>query len=219
MSAPSSISPPSPSAGGTGERPRNPRGEGDRLRRELLDAAAELIAETGDVEKVSLRAVAQRVGVSPTAVYRHFDDRVALLHAAVAHCWSEFAAALTSAAEVADPFQRLRAMGSAYTRFAVDQHGKYAVLFSNTVDLLEGAEDEGESFGGEAFQLLVDLVAEILAANGDRRDPFFVAVQTHTWIHGIVDLTCRNPKMAWPPVDDLLDDLLVRLGLTAQPVD
>ncbi len=216
-SASSSTS--SSSGGATGERSRNPRGEGDRLRRELLDAAAELIAETGDVEKVSLRAVAQRVGVSPTAVYRHFDDRVALLHAAVAHCWSEFAAALATAGQVEDPHQRLRAMGTAYTHFAVEQHGKYAVLFSDTVDLLEGGEEQGDSFGGEAFQLLVDLVAEILDANGDGRDPYFVAVQTHTWIHGIVDLTCRNPKMWWPPVDDLLDDLLVRLGLTAQPAD
>lgn len=218
----SAPAPSSPSRAAT--RPRNPRGEGDRLRRELLDAAAELIAETGDVEKVSLRAVAQRVGVSPTAVYRHFDDHVALLHAAVAHCWSEFTVALASAGDVDDPYQRLREMGSAYAHFAVEQHGKYTVLFTDTFRLLDHADEtneEGggseESFGSEAFSLLVDLVAEILTANGDDRDPFFVAVEVHTWIHGIVDLTCRNPKMPWPSVDDLLDDLLARLGLTRQP--
>jgi AcrR family transcriptional regulator len=198
-------------------RSRNPRGEGERLRIDLLDAAAELIAETGDVEKVSLRAVANRVGVSPTAVYRHFDDHIALLHEAVTHCWAEFAAALASASTIADPCARLRAMGTAYTDFAVEQHGKYTVLFSNTVDLRDRPHDDAETFGSETFVVLVDLVGEILAANGDERDPYFVAVQVHTWIHGIVDLTCRNPAMWWPPVEELLDDLLVRLGLTPQP--
>ena len=44
-------------------RTRNPRGEGDRLRGELLDAATDLMAETGDIAKVSLRAIAARAGV------------------------------------------------------------------------------------------------------------------------------------------------------------
>jgi AcrR family transcriptional regulator len=196
----------------TTERARNPRGEGDRLRLDLLDAAAELIAETGDVEKVSLRSVAQRVGVSPTAVYRHFDDHRSLLRAAVTHCWGEFASALSTAMEASEePHERLRAMGTEYTRFAVEQHGKYTVLFSNTVDL---RDEPGETFGADAFSLLVGLVEAILAANGDDRDPYFVAVEVHTWIHGIVDLTCRNPTMDWPTLDELLDDMLVRLGLT-----
>ncbi len=221
-------------------RERNPRGEGDRLRIDLLDAAADLIAETGDVDKVSLRAVAQRVGVSPTAVYRHFDDHETLLAEAVTYCWSEFAAALAAAGDADDPFERLRAMGTAYAAFAVEQHGKYTVLFSNTVDVRDGRRhdhdappssggqgiadhthpsDGPEGFGSAAFELLVDLVSAILAANGDERDPYFVAVQVHTWIHGIVDLTCSNPKMWWPPIEDLLDDLLVRLGLTPQAAD
>ena len=201
------------STGSTGERARNPRGEGDRLRLDLLDAAAELIAETGDVEKVSLRSVAHRVGVSPTAVYRHFDDHRSLLRAAVTHCWGEFAAALATAMQTSDdPHQRLRAMGTEYTRFAAEQHGKYTVLFSNTVDL---RDDAGDSFGEDAFSMLVGLVRAILDANDDDRDPYFVAVEVHTWIHGIVDLTCRNPTMDWPTLDELLDDMLVRLGLTA----
>jgi AcrR family transcriptional regulator len=206
-----------PARGADRPRNRNARGEGDRLRLDLLDAAAELIAETGDVEKVSLRAVANRVGVSPTAVYRHFDDHVTLLHEAVTYCWAEFAAALASANDVADPYGRLRAMGTAYADFAVQQHGKYTVLFSNTVDLRDQRRDDADTFGSDTFAILVELVGDILAANHDDRDPYFVAVQVHTWIHGIVDLTCRNPTMSWPPVEDLLDDLLVRLGLTPQP--
>ena len=57
------------------------------------------------------------------------------------------------------------------------------------------------------------MVAEILDVNEDDRDPTFVALQVHTWIHGIVTLVACAPGMACPPMADLLDDLMVRLGL------
>ncbi|MFV2039432.1 MAG: helix-turn-helix domain-containing protein, partial [Acidimicrobiales bacterium] len=62
-------------------RPRSPRGQGKQLRVELLDAAAELMAKHGSLDKVSVRAVAHAVGVSPTAVYRHFDNHTEMLWA------------------------------------------------------------------------------------------------------------------------------------------
>jgi len=198
-------------AGDLPARRRNPRGEGDRLRVDLLDAAVELMAESGDLDKVTLRAIAHRAGVSPTAVYRHFDDHRSLLRAAVAYCWNEFESRLAAADdETSDPYSRLRAAGDAYVAFAVEQHGKYAVLFSNRIDVRDRPD---ESFGESAFTRLVEHVTAILDANGDDRDPFFVAVELHSWIHGIVDLTCRHPMFEWPSTDALLDDLVVRLGL------
>ena len=191
----------------TTARTRNPKGEGDRLRLDLLDAAADLLAETGDV--VSLRAIAARAGVSPTAVYRHFDDHLELLRHAVVHCWREFELALAGASGgIDDPYEAFRAAGTAYLAFAREQPGKYRVLFSNKVDL---GVDEG--VGGAAFDHLVEMVTNIFEANGDDRDPHFVAVQVHTWIHGMVDLTARHPSSDWPYLDALLDDLGVRLGL------
>jgi AcrR family transcriptional regulator len=194
----------------TDSRRRNPRGQGDRLRVELLDAAADLMAEKGDVDAVSLRAVAGRAGVSPTAVYRHFDDHLALLRAAVEHCWEEFARAFVDADEgVTDPYERFRRSGDAYVRFAMEQPGKYHVLFSNKIDV----ELDGNPIGVSAFEMLVDKVTDILRRRDDDRDPRFVAVEVHTWIHGIVDLIGRHPDGGWPPIGTLLDDLTVRLGL------
>jgi AcrR family transcriptional regulator len=196
-------------------RRRNRRGEGDRLRVELLDAAADLMAEKGDIDAVSLRAVAGRVGVSPTAVYRHFDDHLSLLRAAVVHCWQEFDGALADSDDAtASPFDRLRSMGDRYVRFAMEQPGKYHVLFSNKIDV----ELEEGSIGVSAFERLVERVTAILDERGDGRDPRFVAVEVHTWIHGIVDLIGRHTDADWPPVEALLDDLLVRLGLTGSDV-
>lgn len=191
-------------------RRRSPRGEGDTLRHDLVEAAADLIAEHGEMEAVSLRAVARRAGVSPTAVYRHFDDHVELLRGTVDHCWSTFYDRLgTAYASSDDPFAAFRAMGDAYVAYALEHPGQYRVLFSDKVDL-----GDGDSPGGlAAFQLLVDAVGRMLHDLGDSRDPFFVAVQVHTWIHGIVDLCGSHPSMPWPETSTLLDGLSVALGL------
>ena len=194
----------------TVQRQRSPRGEGDTLRTDLLVAAADLIGAHGEMEAVSLRAVAREAGVSPTAVYRHFDDHVELLREAVDHCWSTFYEQLRHAHDSSDdPFVAFRAMGDAYIAYALDHPGQYRVLFSDKVDL-----GDGDSPGGlAAFQLLVDAVARMLAAIGDDRDPFFVAVQVHTWIHGIVDLCGSHPSMPWPHTAELLDSLSAALRL------
>ena len=191
-------------------RRRSPRGEGDTLRTDLVEAAADLIAEHGEMEAVSLRAVARRAGVSPTAVYRHFDDHVELLRGTVEHCWSTFFDQLgTAYASSDDPFTAFRAMGDAYVAYALEHPGQYRVLFSDKVDL-----GDGDSPGGlAAFQLLVDAVGRMLHELDDSRDPFFVAVQVHTWIHGIVDLCGSHPSMPWPGTADLLDGLSAALGL------
>ncbi len=195
---------------GTVTRERNARGEGARLRDDLLDAAADLMAEHGSIEGISLRAVARRAGVSPTAVYRHFDDHHELLAAAVTHCWTNFRAALASSLEhEGDPFRRFSRMGRAYVDFALAHPGQYRVMFSNRV---RPAGDD-DSVGVSAFQMLVDQVDEILRERGDDRDATFVAVQAHTWIHGIVDLIGTHPGGVWPGVDELVDGLVVSLDL------
>lgn len=195
-------------------RQRAARGEGDRLRTDLLTAAADLIAEHGEMEAVSLRAVARRAGVSPTAVYRHFDDHVELLRDTVDHCWTTFYEQLREAHDrTDDPFLAFQAMGDAYVAYAMEHTGQYRVLFSDKVDL-----GDGDSPGGlAAFQLLVDVVTRILDAVGDQRDPFFVAVQVHTWIHGIVDLCGSHPDMPWPETTELLDGLSDALRLRPAP--
>ena len=194
----------------TTSRQRSPRGEGDTLRVDLLDAAAELIAAHGEMDAVSLRAVARRAGVSATAVYRHFDDHVELLRAAVDHCWTTFYDQLRAAAARSDdPFESFRAMGDAYVAYAMEHPGQYRVLFSDKVDLGDGTSPGGLA----AFQLLVDGVARMLDALDDPRDPYFVAVQVHTWVHGIVDLCGSHPDMPWPEPPQLLDGLSEALRL------
>jgi AcrR family transcriptional regulator len=190
-------------------RRRYAPGEGERLRQDLIDAAIELMARHGDLEAISLRSVAREVGVSATAVYRHFDDHVALLRESVEASWAEFLAVLTAARDAGDdPFAAFRSMGDAYVAFALERPGRYRVLFSNKIDL-----GDDSPTGTAAFDLLVAAVGDILERTGDDRDPFFVAVQVHTWIHGIVDLCGSHPDMPWPDTAVQLDALAAALRL------
>ena len=60
-------------------RPRARRGEGHRLRHDLVAAASSLLAEMGDANQLSMRTVAAAAGVTPPSIDRHFSDKLSLL--------------------------------------------------------------------------------------------------------------------------------------------
>ena len=77
-------------------RARNPRGEGGRLRADIVAAAHALLDEAGE-DAVTLRAVARRVGISAPSIYAHFADRQAILLAVATDAFAELAASLGDA--------------------------------------------------------------------------------------------------------------------------
>src|SRR5919197_144730 len=98
------------------------RGEGERLRREIVDAAIALIADRGD-EAVSMRAIARAVGVSPPAVYLHFADRQELMLAVLDHVFADLGRALEKA-DTGAPHARVRALVRAYVSWGVTHPGR-----------------------------------------------------------------------------------------------
>lgn len=192
-------------------RKRNPRGQGGQLRDDLLHAAAELIAETGSVREVGIRAVASAVGVSPTAVYRHFDNVGDLLQASIDHCWTIFRDGMMQAVGSSeDPFEQFRNAGVFYLEFAAEHDALYRTMFRVPPD----ADKASSVVGMQAFDMLIAIVSAILNANGDDRDPHFVAVQVHTWVHGIAGLCVPfGADEAWPETNTLLDGLSSALNL------
>lgn len=170
------------------------------------------MARHGSIDKVGVRAVAAEVGVSPTAVYRHFDNHTDLIQAAVEHCFDAFRQRLVDARASADePYGRLVASRDAYVAFATEEPGKYRVMFSTAATLPEAARPVP---GLDTFGILVELVADVLHERGDDRDPHYVAVQVWTWIHGIVDLAGTGTlSELWPDMDQLMAGLSSELGL------
>src|SRR5690349_10388245 len=84
----------------TGPRERNRRGQGARLRTDIVSAAAELLDEAGHEQAVTLRAVARRVGIAAPSIYAHFADRQAILLAVVQDAFAELTETLRATTAV-----------------------------------------------------------------------------------------------------------------------
>ncbi|MGZ5396215.1 MAG: TetR/AcrR family transcriptional regulator, partial [Mycobacterium sp.] len=80
------------------KRRRAPRGSGEQLRDEILDATTDLLLETGHAKEVSIRSVAQRAGVTPPSIYLHFTDKDALLDAVCARYFEKLDEEMQAAA-------------------------------------------------------------------------------------------------------------------------
>ena len=169
-------------------RSRSTYHHGD-LRRSLIEAAAAIIEGDG-VDALTLRGVGERVGVSRTALYRHFADKTSLL-AAVALAGFEMlhrdleATMTVARAGGADP---LAALAEAYVDFGTRHSPHYRTMFGPAVTDRHRYPALAAT-GQAAFGLLV---AEITSAQRVGRvkpgDPIRLAQVFWSTVHGIVML-------------------------------
>jgi AcrR family transcriptional regulator len=124
MTAPSSQTDATP-------RQRNQRGEGGRLRNEIIQAAMRIL-DRAPATELSLRMVAREAGVAPPSIYPHFEDARAMIAEIVRHCWCQVGDAMSAAADTSegDAFATLRARVGAYVRYAMDRPSRYQLLFA-----------------------------------------------------------------------------------------
>ena len=189
-------------------RPRARRGEGERLREEILEATSTLLVAAGDREAVSIRSVAEAVGVTPPSIYLHFTDKAALIQAV---CERHFDALDRSiAAEVAgrgDPLEQLRVRGRAYVRFGLDHPEQYRILFMTRQGAVEPPSEHLRRASG--FDALVDNVGRAMEAGAlAPADPLLVATGLWTVVHGITSLAISMPHFPPMGLDRLVDHLL-----------
>ncbi len=205
----------------TPARPRSVRGQGSELRGEVLEAARQLMTETGDEAAVSIRAVARRVGVSAPSIYRHFADKQALLDAVCAEAFEQLHQRMRAAGEqAADPFEALRAQGNAYVHFAVENPEQYRLLMMLQHEPRADAADL--VMAGGAFQYLVRSVHACTDAGVYEGDPTQLALCLWAAAHGVAALLVAKPYFPWPDLDAFIDNTICMAGLglaTAQRVD
>jgi AcrR family transcriptional regulator len=174
------------------QEPRPIRKRADRyhhgdLRRALLQAAVRTIRHHG-VEALTLRGVGSALGVSRTALYRHFADKAALLAAVAAEGFRMLRVALSESWERGGHGRGgFGAMGLAYLQFAVAHQSHYRVMFG--ADLLGVANVELTEEGAAAFQLLVDAIVALQREQLARRDdPEQMARFVWATVHGVAML-------------------------------
>ena len=198
------------------KRRRNPRGEGARLREEILDAATLLLEKTGSEDAISLRAIARQAGIAPPSVTRHFADVTDIIDAVVAKETGVLHQALLEAfAASSDPLPRLRKMVAAYLDYARSHPARYRILVGRR--FLDRWDAEGIDMA-ETSPILaanVALVAEAVQACIDTgatagTDAYFDTTMLWFSIHGLITVTGAITSIEWPAMDQLVEGCISR---------
>lgn len=189
------------------KRRRAKRGSGEQLREEILDAATELLLETGHAKAVSIRSVSQRVGVTPPSIYLHFADKDALLDAVCARYFEKLDEQMQLvAADQPSSIEVLRAQGLAYVRFARETPELYRIA---TMGKGRPGSDVDLTLNSSAFLHLRTSV-EALIADGiyPAGDATAMALELWTAAHGVAAMLVAKPYLPWGDAEEFADRVL-----------
>jgi AcrR family transcriptional regulator len=162
--------------------------------------------EGGSADSVSIRAIADAVGVTPPSIYLHFPDKDSLILAVCERHFEAFDSVIEQAGRSTDdPVESVRRRGRAYVRFGLENPEPYRILFmtrtsgDRRLEALTGA-------GARAFQHLVDAVQRCIDAGAFRPvDPVLAATGVWTAVHGVTSLLISMPGFPWPDIEALVD--------------
>ena len=175
------------------------------LRTALLAAGLRAIEHT-DISDISLRGLAREVGVSATAVYRHFPDKRALLEA-MAHEGLAQLGQLQQRAALGAGGNAFSETGRAYVRFALANPGLFRLVFTHCTMRADGLPE-----GNLAADMLLESTARI--AGGDEAAARRIAVQAWALVHGLAMLMLDGQL---PADEDLIDKIIDGHGLWHVP--
>jgi AcrR family transcriptional regulator len=170
----------------------------------ILDAARDILATRG-VEGLSMRQVADQVGVSATAIYHYFDGKQDLVNRVVLSAFQRFGSYLHEAMEShpKGSVERIVALGEAYIRFALENQAYFRVMFSIAPEDRAALEELPDAGGYHLLRTAVaeavevgtirDTDAEVLAALGEigmpaRSHADVLSMFLWSTVHGLVTL-------------------------------
>ena len=162
----------------------------------ILATARELFMRVG-YERTTMRAIADKIGYTATAIYHHFADKHAMMLELCVNDFRSLHTALTSIGLVADPVDRIRLMGLGYVRFALENAEQFRFMFlvdrpqptaDDVAHLLNPAED--------GYLFLKKAVVEAINAGRIRKehaDPELLTQAFWATVHGIACIHVNSP--------------------------
>ena len=180
-------------------------------------AATRLLFEAGDESAVSIRGIADAVGVTPPSIYLHFADKDELI---LEVCREQFRMLdehiEAATAGIEDPIQAMRACGRAYVDFGLSNAEGYRVLFMGRWD--PGDKGKIVEPGQVELAAFVHLVQNVERGMRQGRiapaAPELVALGLWATAHGFTSLLISHPGFPWPPDRSAMIDRVLEQGLT-----
>jgi AcrR family transcriptional regulator len=174
-----------------------------QVRDRILDAAREIFVTEG-YEAVTMRRVADAIEYTPPVIYQHFADKATLIREMCLQDFRTFSRGFQVLAGVADPIDRIKAMGLAYVEFGLTHPHHYSVMFMTRIPE-EAAVNPGDNPDkgrpdADAYAFLRTSVDEAWAAgrfNPELEDPAVIAQVLWLSLHGIVSLHISWRHAKW----------------------
>jgi AcrR family transcriptional regulator len=156
---------------------------------ERIAAAARRLLDEEGAEAVTMRKVADAVGITPMAIYRHFPDRAGLLNAVADRGFEELAARLARMRFSGGIEERLTRMGETYLHHALESPRLFELMFLKP---REGARRYPRDFKAgrsPTANLMVEVLKEGMASGFFRKDdPWEIVFEMGALSHGFIML-------------------------------
>jgi AcrR family transcriptional regulator len=183
------------------------------LRRAVIDTAIAIIADRG-IDRLTMREIANEIGVSRMAPYRHFENKAELLAVLAQEGFEAMYAATQLAAQTsAQPIERLHAIGVAYIFYAIERPVHYYVMFDASLSdrtiyppLYQAAVKN--------FDCLVEILIQCQQQGAIRAgDPQQIAQITWSLVHGLslLSIDRQFATMGAAPISELADSAMTTL--------
>lgn len=182
----------------------------EEMRTRIAEAASKLFKSEG-YAAVSMRRLAEEVGVTPMTLYAYYDAKVDILR----HLWAQiFEAAFENvdraAAKARNPRAQLRAASLTYVAYWLDHRDHYRIVF-----MTEGiSQDDVGVFVQDAttaqrFAFFARVLAAVLpSATGARKEKTDLLI---CGLHGIAHCLITMSSYKWTRADALVDELIAGL--------
>jgi len=168
--------------------------EKEELRALILNGAKKLFIENG-IEQTTIRNIADEISYSVGTVYVYFKDKNSILHELHTLGFKQLGGEMRVLFSVADPMERLAAIGRIYIRFAIDNPDMYDLMFNMKapMEFLEKMEEEEWNEGKVTFNVLKTTVEQCIA-QGYFMDHQLEPLSFTIWstVHGMCSLHIRG---------------------------
>jgi AcrR family transcriptional regulator len=176
--------------------------EKEEMRQLILEAAKKIFLEKG-YEQASIRNIAEAIEYSPGTIYLYFKEKDEIFHALHQEGFRKFLEYMAPLQFVADPFERLKAMGRVYMDFAMNNKDFYDLMFIMTAPM-NIEEESCWEMGDAALEGLKNVLRDCQAAGRFvGKDVEYLSFMIWSAMHGMCALYCRERCNAYPNMDGL----------------
>lgn len=165
----------------------------EELKARILEAARTLFIERG-FDETSIRNIAEKIEYSPTTIYLYFKDKDDIFYALHQEGFVILNQYFRTLQNVADPFERLKAICKSYINFSLENREFYDLMFISRSPI-KALEEDKEKWveGHKAFGALLGTVQECIALGYfEGMDPEILSFTCWSMVHGVCALEIRG---------------------------